>query len=209
MIPAWTDEKVEKQGFHLNTVVPDVMVTLPAGYVVPQEWTEVVDRLKLHGVEMVPLEGEIETTAEVTRFTDVRFGSSPYEGRFLPSFSASRAVEDVVVREGDFFVPVGQELGRLAVHLLEPAATDSLLKWGFFNGIFEQKEYAEDYAMEPYAKKMLAEDPALRAEFEKKLAEDEEFAGSVRARLRWFYERSPFFDQVFNRYPVVRLDAAP
>lgn len=205
MIPAWSSTKVEKEGVYLNEIVAGPPVTLPAGYLVPQEWTEVVDRLTLHGVEMVQLEAARQVQAGVTRFTEISFATAPYEGRFAPRFQSVVKVEPVSVRAGDYFVPVGQELGRLVVHMLEPEASDSFMKWGFFNTVFEQKEYAEAYAMEPYAKKMLAEDPALKAEFEKKLAEDEEFARSPQARLNWFFERSPYFDPYLNRYPVLRV----
>ncbi len=46
------------------------------------------------------------------------------------------------------------------MHLLEPQAPDPLLKWGFFNSIFEQKEYFEPYAMKPIAERMMKEDVA-------------------------------------------------
>lgn len=204
-IPAWTTRTVEKAGFYVNELVADQTVELPAGYVVPQEWTEVLSRLQFHGIEMRQIEDGVEIEAEVTRFEEVSFSTRPFEGRFMPSYRQRTEVEKADIRAGDYFVPVGQVLGRLAVHLLEPAATDSLMKWGFFNVIFEEKEYAEAYAMEPYARKMLAENPALKAEFEKRLAEDEEFARSPSARLRWFYERSPFFDEKWSRYPVLRV----
>ena len=52
------------------------------------------------------------------------------------------------------------------MQLLEPNAPDSLIHWGLLNAIFEQKEYFENYAMDPIAAKMLAADPALKQAFE-------------------------------------------
>ncbi len=46
--------------------------------------------------------------------------------------------------------------------LLEPDAPDSLLFWGFFNSIFEQKEYGEGYMLEKLARDMLAKDEKLK-----------------------------------------------
>ena len=43
---------------------------------------------------------------------------------------------------------------RLAAHLLEPEAPDSLTTWGFFDAVFEEKEYMEDL-LEAVAEKML------------------------------------------------------
>jgi hypothetical protein len=51
---------------------------------------------------------------------------------------------------------------------------------------------------------MLAADPALKAAFEAKLAAEPEFAANPHARLAWFYERTPFYDQRFLLYPVAR-----
>ena len=76
--------------------------------------------------------------------------------------------------------------------------------WGFFNAIFEQKEYGEGYVLEKLAREMLAKDEKLRKEFEEKL-KDEKFAKSPFARLSFFYERSPYFDKRIGLYPVGRI----
>jgi hypothetical protein len=111
------------------------------------------------------------------------------------------------VAAGSWLIPMDQPRARLVALLLEPASPDSLLRWGFFDAIFEEKEYAEARVMEAMAREMLASDPALKAEFDARL-QDEAFAGSPRARLRFFYERSPYFDAEFSRYPVLRLGQA-
>jgi hypothetical protein len=49
---------------------------------------------------------------------------------------------------------------------------------------------------------MLADDPRLKAEFEAKLAADSKFAADPRARRRWFYERSPYYDDRYLLYPI-------
>ena len=52
---------------------------------------------------------------------------------------------------------------------------------------------------------MLAKDERLRQEFEQRVATDSKFAASWRDRLRFFYERSPYWDQQMNLYPVGRI----
>src|SRR5438876_3290903 len=42
--------------------------------------------------------------------------------------------------------------------LFRSQAPDSLLAWGFFNAIFERKEYAEPYVMESLARDMRSEE---------------------------------------------------
>ena len=71
--------------------------------------------------------------------------------------------------------------GNVAIHLLEPASPDSFVAWGFFNSVFETKEYGESYILEKLAAKMLAADPKLQEEFDRRLL-DPAFARSPRAR---------------------------
>jgi hypothetical protein len=59
--------------------------------------------------------------------------------------------------------------------------------------------------LEKLAREMLAKDKNLRKEFEEKL-KDDTFAKSPSARLRFFYERSPYFTgQRVGLYPVGRI----
>src|ERR1041384_1386966 len=105
----------------------------------------------------------------------------------------------------DLTVPMSQTLGRVILNLLEPHAPDSLARWGFFNAIFEEKEYAEHYVLEALAREMMSNDPALEHEFRQLVASDPEFAASPSARLRFFYRRSPYWDPQMNLYPVGRI----
>jgi hypothetical protein len=102
-----------------------------------------------------------------------------------------------------------QRAANVAINLLEPQAPDSLLHWGYLDAIFEAKEYGEPRVVEKLAREMLAKDPALKAEFQRKLHDDPAFAGDSRARLAFFFERSPWYAaQDVGAYPVLRLDAA-
>jgi len=98
-----------------------------------------------------------------------------------------------------------QPLAKLAINLLEPEAPDSLLSWGFFNAIFEQKEYGESYILEGLAREMMEDDPKLREEFEERLVNDAAFAASPAERLHFFYRRSKYWDPYMNVYPVGRI----
>ena len=189
--------------------------TLPAAYIIPAQWTQVIDVLAAHQVEMTrttaPWTGETYQCAGMT------WQGTPFEGRH-PTFNGE-AMRDpgkfgscVLVRErmsfpaGSVVVRLNQRLSKVAVEWLEPAAPDSAMQWGFFDAIFEQKEYGEGYVLEELAREMMAKDPKLKAEFEKKVASDPAFAGNPYARLSFFYERSPWF--AANRvglYPVGRL----
>jgi hypothetical protein len=88
--------------------------------------------------------------------------------------------------------------------MLEPESPDSLLAWNFYPEILMRTEYMEGYVIAPLAERMLATDPALRAQFKAKLAADPKFAADPDARLGWFYERTPYYDERFLLYPVGR-----
>jgi len=97
----------------------------------------------------------------------------------------------------------------VAIELLEPQAPDSLLRWGYWDAIFEPKEYGEPRVVEKLARDMLQEHPDLAAEFAEKLKDDPAFAASPAQRLDFFFERSRWYTvQDVGRYPVLALDKA-
>jgi hypothetical protein len=182
-------------------------VAPPLFYIVPPQWKSVIDVLTCHGLEMQRLALAAEIEVESYRFSDVRFAAEPFEGRVMPSYRINLVRERRTFPAGSVVVPVAQAAGHVALHLLEPAAPDSFVVWGFFNAIFEQKEYGEDYVLENLAREMLAKDGSLRREFEQKVTSDSQFAASPTTRLNFFFERSPYYDQQFNLYPVGRVTA--
>ena len=180
-------------------------VAPPLHYVVPIQWREVIDVLHAHGVRFRPLAVETSIEVESYRFVNVVWPSDPFEGRHMPRFDVERVTEVRQFPQGSIVVPVAQPLGKVILNLLEPEAPDSFVKWGFFNAIFEEKEYAEHYVLETLAREMMAKDPELKREFESLVASDAEFAASPAARLRFFYKRSPYWDPQMNLYPVGRI----
>jgi hypothetical protein len=188
------------QTFRVKTAVAP-----PLYYIVPAQWTAVIDVLKAHGIQMKTLAEFHPVEIESYRFTNVTWPDGPFEGRHMPRFDAEKTVETRVFPPGSAFVPVAQTKAKIILNLLEPEAPDSLAHWGFFNAIFEEKEYAEHYVLEDLAREMMAKDPAVEQEFRQLLALDPEFASSPSARLRFFYKRSPYWDPQMNLYPVGRI----
>ncbi len=107
---------------------------------------------------------------------------------------------------GSVIVKTMQPAGRLIPHILEPKGNGSLVYWGFFDAIFEQKEYGESYVMEKLAREMLSHDPELRAEFEAKKVSDPAFMKNPWNVLNWFYNKSPYSDAQFRTYPVGKIN---
>jgi len=186
-----------------RTVVP------PLGYIIPPQWSEAIDRVQAHGLRGERLLEPLTAEFESYRFNEVSFPASPYEGRFRPRYSCVPVRERRTYRPGSVIVWLNQPDAAVAVHLFEPEAPDSLVAWGLFNSIFERKEYGEHYVLEGLARRMMTADPALAAEFEARIARDREFAADPTARLYFFYERSPYWDDHRNVYPVGRITRLP
>ena len=195
----------------LNITIPkfdDAKATAEAApplyYIVPPQWQEAIDRLRIHGVKFNRIEKPLTIEVESYDFDEPKWAAASNEGRISMTFKSKPIKETRTFPAGSVVVPVAQAAGRVVVNLFEPAAPDSLMYWGFFNAIFEQKEYGESYVIEKVAQQMLAKDPALRKEFEAKL-KDEAFAKSPRARLNFFFERSPYIERRIGVYPVGRI----
>ena len=187
-------------------VRPTLTVRAPEAYVIPAAWAPVVEPLlRLHGLRYDVL-GSEKRDLEVEQFraTEKKFRATSYEGRQPLEVKGQWQRARVSVREGSLVVPVAQPGRRLVLHLFEPGAPDALITWGLFNAAFEQKEYVEDYVVEPFARELLASDPKVRALFEARL-KDEAFAKDPSARLRFFAERHPAWDSRLDLYPVMRV----
>ncbi|WP_447585653.1 M14 family metallopeptidase [Pseudoxanthomonas mexicana] len=193
-----------------DDIRPGIVIEAPgAGYLVPAAeaaWVAAV--LKTHGVEYRLLGKPWQGDAQVFRATKTSFGSASVETHQRLTVEGDWTRESRATPAGALFVPIAQPRARLVMALLEPKAPDSLLAWGRFNNAFERKEYMEDYVAEAVAREMLR-DPAVKAEFERRLREDTAFAQSPAARLEFFYRRHPSWDERYQLYPVLRVDAAP
>lgn len=179
-------------------------VSPPLYYIVPPQWIEVIDRLEYHGVKFFRTKKPIKLTTETYKFSDAKWASNPFEGRLTMTFKTRSMVGAQEFPANSVVVSLAQESANVAIHWLEPNSPDSAMFWGFFNAIFEQKEYSESYVMEDIAREMLANDAILKAEFRERL-KDEKFAKNPRARMEFFYDRSPYYDQRIGVYPVGRI----
>jgi len=191
-----------------DTAVPKLTVRAPGGaYVVPAaEAAWLGERLAVHGIRFERLEKAVTgAKVEAFRATKTTFATAPFEGHFGVTLEGEWKPEARDLVAGSLIVPIAQPKARLILTLLEPKSLDSFAAWGFFNGAFEAKEYMEPYVAEQVATEMLAHDPAVATEFKRRLATDAEFARNPQARLDFFYQRHPAFDERENLYPVLRI----
>ncbi len=189
-----------------DTYVPGPVRTKPAAYLLPQAWREVGQRLAMVGVPFERVPSDTTLHAEVYRIADLRTMREPYEGRYLHrDILLSTSTEAVPVRAGDLLIPMGTRYDRFLMAVLEPDAPDSYFAWGFFDAVLQQKEWFSDYVFEDVAEDLLKRDPALRAALEQRRALDPAFAADAWAQLAFVYQRSPYMEPAYRRYPVLRV----
>jgi hypothetical protein len=207
--PVYFDTPINTATMLHDQVETTVSAQLPAAYVIPRQWTALIDLLHLHGVQTDTLSRQEQLSATVMRLLEPKWTEQPFEGRHRVEFRVERHDEPRTLPEGSIVVRMQQRAARVALNLLEPDAPDSAVKWGMLDTIFEEKEYAAPYALEPLAQSLELQRDELRMAYQKRLREDAAFAGDPKARLLWWYERSPYADKDRYVYPVFRLAAAP
>ncbi len=179
-------------------------VRLPAYYLIPQEWSHVIDVLRYHHIAMRRLKAAVTLPIETYQLSEPAWSNKPYEGRHTVNFKTTPVRQDRTFETGTYIVPTGQRTAKIIAYLLEPKGPDSFVSWGCFDAIFEHKEYFEDGVMEAMAKHMMEKDPSLQYEFETKIKTDSSFAKNAHERLNFFYIRTPYADRSIGMYPIVR-----
>ncbi|WP_421933174.1 M14 family metallopeptidase [Phenylobacterium sp.] len=184
---------------------PTLTLARPAAYWVPGYRADLIERLALHGVEMAALTEPRTVSVDMLRLTAPKIASQAAEGHVaITARDVTTERRDWVFAPGSVRVSTDQPLGDLVVLLLEPQSSESFFSWGMIPEVLTRVEYIEAYAIAPLADRMLAADAGLRAEFEARLAAEPAFAKDAAARLAWFYERTPFYDDRYLLYPIGR-----
>lgn len=196
----------EKEIPYYRFFQPVITIDVPDYYILPAAWSEVVDRLKINQVEMEPLGADTMMELEVYFIEQYETVGSPYNGHYRHSdVDVRKEVRQVQLFAGDYLIPVRQKAIEYLVQTLEPRGYDSFFSWNFFDEVLFRNEYFSPYIFEETAEKLLMEDQGLRQEFRKRQQEDSIFAGNPYQQLRFIYERSPWSEQTYMRYPVYRL----
>ena len=184
---------------------PTLELKRPKAYWVPAYRADIIERLQASGVEMTRIDTPTEVDVTLLRLQRPQMSQRANEGHVEVKIDGvTEEATRWTFAPGSVRVSTDQPLGDLVVLALEPQSRESYFAWGMFLEVLSRVEYIEPYAIAPLAEKMLAADPALKAEFEAKLAAEPEFAANPHARLGWFYQRTPFYDQRHLLYPIAR-----
>jgi hypothetical protein len=106
---------------------------LPYAYVFGAEHQAAMRLLKLHGMIVERLDGEM--TAQVERFTidSIVRATRSFQGHHEIGVSGRWTRETRTLPVGTIVVRTGQSLSILAAYLLEPESDDGLTTWNFFD----------------------------------------------------------------------------
>jgi murein tripeptide amidase MpaA len=178
----------------------------PLGFIVPLQWKEIADELKLHGVQMEIIPKDLDQEFETWRFSDVKDVTSGEAG-LLKDYTLHPVKETIDVPAGSWWVPLHQQRARLIMALLHPAAPDALIRIGFAAPIFQGmgRIGANPYLSVPIATKVAEEHPEWLQEFQAKVKSDPAFAADPQARINFWTSRSNYQPSAVNRYPVLQV----
>jgi hypothetical protein len=185
-------------------------VIRPAAYIVPREYSRlVVDHLLLHGARVERAVEPFEAEVEIYHVDELTFDDSPYQGhlRATPRVSEPRK-SNASYPAGTFIVPLDQPCCEIISLLLEPQSSDGLLAWNRMNTVTTDGKVREDWVLANLAREMM-NDPAVAEAFRRRAAEDHTFLEDRGARLRFFWERSPYPTPGVGDYPVTRALSRP
>ena len=110
--------------------VPTLTRTRPYAYILPRDAEDAVELLRRHNITVEILRDSITLEVEAYPLEGVE-----YEQAYNHRAATKLQVGDPITVEQTFpadsyVVPVGQMMGRVASHLLEPETTDNLIYWG-------------------------------------------------------------------------------
>ncbi len=195
----------------VHRLEPALTLARPRGYLVLPGWPAIESRLEAHGLRVETLGDELTLEVETIRIAGDAGATDaipPYQGLVRPVLTVERRREQRRIPPGTRWIPADQPDFEIAVQLFEPEAPDSLAAWGLLSQVLERKEYIESRVLERLAREMLADDDALAREWSAAL-EDPLFAADGRARYRWWYRRTPYWDRSVGLLPVMRALRAP
>lgn len=191
---------------YYNRYVPTLTVRKPMAYIIPQGWEDVIDLLKLNGVQMHRLKKDQQIELEMYYLTSFNTLSAPFEGHYVHSnVQVQPAVQTIACYEGDYVVIMDQEQNRYIVETLEPQSLESFFNWNFFDSVLAQKEGFSPYIFEDEAFQMISENAELKAAFEAAKRANPSMLENARMQLDWIYKQSAYYEKTHLRYPIGRL----
>jgi hypothetical protein len=108
-------------------VKPTVSVSRPIGYIIPEKYSDVIETLLGHGIEVGMFLQDRTVEVEASEVKDIVPAAADY---LAPSvITVERKPAQTIVRRGDYYVSCGQAAADLIPCLLEPESEFGLIRY--------------------------------------------------------------------------------
>lgn len=200
------DKRLTNPVTYYNYFKPNLEVTIPKAYIIPQGLHTIIDLLKLNNVDMIAFEKDTTISVESYKIASFETRRSPFEGHYMHyNTKITSNTKELAFMKGDYLVTTQQPALRYLIETLEPRGQDSFFNWNFFDTILQQKEGFSPYVWEDKALELLNRKPDLKFKFETKKRTDDTFADNWYAQLSWLHKHSENYEKAHLQYPVYRI----
>jgi hypothetical protein len=116
-----------------------IEATLPRGYVIPAEFSSIIELLQNHGIKVNKLSQAKTFSGEQFIVDQLERSSRKFEGHFMANVKGKFVNARQRFGKGDYIIDMAQPLSNLVFYLLEPQSDDGLVTWNFFDDYFEKQ----------------------------------------------------------------------
>jgi hypothetical protein len=140
-------------------------IKLPFCYILPNQFSRVINNLLGHGVEVYKILENKKVYAEIFLIDSITRSTSIYQAHEPIRIKGKYREDETNIKEGDYLIFLGQKKSNLLPLLLEPYSEDGYLYWNFFDDYFnlnsdtEEIQYPvirvirkENFKIEPFEK---------------------------------------------------------
>jgi dipeptidyl-peptidase 4 len=119
----------------MTRTVPAIEASLPAGYLIPANFTKVVETLQRHGIKLEELRESTTIETDSAMITAIDSEELRFPKRIVASVKVQPKPEAMLVPAGTILMKTRQPLGKLAAYLLEAESEDGVVFWGLLNDV--------------------------------------------------------------------------
>ncbi len=106
---------------------------LPFAYLLTISDQEITELLKIHGIVLEKLAGDLSIEAERFEISELHGASRLNQGHYFNSVKGTYTSSTVNFPSGTIVIRMAQPLANVAAYLLEPESGDGLLAWNFLD----------------------------------------------------------------------------
>ncbi|WP_257346937.1 M14 family metallopeptidase [Pseudalkalibacillus decolorationis] len=111
--------------------IPTLVRERPTAYIVPPEYEEVAEKLKIQGVEVKRLRKPVTLEVEGYTVTEQNIADEAYEGHYLNNVETEITTKKVHFPKGSYVYSMAQPQANLIAVTLEPESNDSYVTFNY------------------------------------------------------------------------------